>query len=208
MIGRLRGQLVERSLEGTAIVEVGGVGYEVLVPLQSLARLPSPPTEVVLHVHTHVREDAITLFGFASHEDRAAFRTLMTVSSVGPKLALAVLSHLDAAGLAAALARDDRKTLTGIPGVGKKLADRLLLELKDKLGFAQAQGAGLVTSGGSVVAPASPAGVSGPLASVASMLVAMGFRGVEADRAIAAIAPEAGGKSVEALLKEALSAMG
>jgi Holliday junction DNA helicase RuvA len=216
VIGRLRGQIVERSLDGTAVLEVGGVGYEVLVPLQSLARLPGPPAEVVLHVHTHVREDAFTLFGFATHEDRAAFRTLMTVSSIGPKLALGILSHLDARTLAAAIAREDRKTLQGVPGVGKKLVDRLVLELKDKLGFATAgmSGAGVsgagagasITSGGTVIAPVALPLLSGPLGTVATMLVSMGFRSVEADRAVAAIAPTAEGKTVEQLLREALSA--
>ena len=208
MIGRLKGQIVERALDGSAVLDVAGVGYDVLVPLQSLARLPGPPAEVVLHVHTQVREDALSLFGFATLEDRAAFRTLLGVSSIGPKLALSILSHLDARGLAAAIAREDRKTLQGIPGLGKKLVDRLVLELKDKLGFASQAS---ITSGGTIVAPAldtSRAVPSGPLGSVAGMLVSMGFRPVEADRAIAAIAPHAEGKTVEHLLREALGAMG
>lgn len=213
MIGRLKGQIVERGLDGTAVLDVSGVGYEVLVPLQSLARMPGPPSEVVLHVHTHVREDALSLFGFASVEDRAAFRTLMGVSSIGPKLALAILSHLDAKSLAAAIAREDRKTLQGIPGLGKKLVDRLVLELKDKLGFVGAHGyadaEGTVTSGGTVLAPvASSPLTSGPLGQVAGVLVSMGFRSVEADRAVAAIAKDAEGKTVEVLLREALAAMG
>lgn len=208
MIGRLKGQIVERSLDGTAVVDVSGVGYDVLVPLQSLARLPGPPAEVVLHVHTHVREDALSLFGFATLEDRAAFRTLLGVSSIGPKLALGILSHLDARTLAAAIAREDRKTLQAVPGVGKKLVDRLVLELKDKLGFAQHQGSpASITSGGTVIAPLAPApALSGPLGTVATMLVSMGFRSVEADRAVAAIAATADGKTVEQLLREALSA--
>jgi Holliday junction DNA helicase RuvA len=176
--------------------------------------LPGPPAEVVLHVHTHVREDAFTLFGFATHEDRAAFRTLMTVSSIGPKLALGILSHLDARTLAAAIAREDRKTLQGVPGVGKKLVDRLVLELKDKLGFASAgvfsAGTSSITSGGTVIAPIALPALSGPqagpLGTVATMLVSMGFRSIEADRAVAAIAPTADGKTVEQLLREALSA--
>ncbi len=208
MIGRLKGQIVERSFDGSAVLDVNGVGYDVLVPLQSLARLPIPPAEVVLHIHTHVREDALSLFGFATLEDRAAFRTLMTVSSIGPKLALGILSHLDARALAAAIAREDRKTLQGVPGVGKKLVDRLVLELKDKLGFVSASaGTSSITSGGTVIAPtAAPPIASGPLATVATMLVSMGFRSVEADRAVAAIGPTAEGKTVEQLLREALSA--
>lgn len=206
MIGRLKGQILERSLDGSAVLDVNGVGYDVLVPLGSLARLPGPPTEVVLHIHTHVREDALSLFGFATLEDRAAFRTLMTVSSIGPKLALGILSHLDARSLAAAIAREDRKTLQGVPGVGKKLVDRLVLELKDKLAFASATGTTSITSGGTVIAPVAAPIVSGPLGTVATMLVSMGFRSVEADRAVAAIAPTAEGKTVEQLLREALSA--
>jgi Holliday junction DNA helicase RuvA len=207
VIGRLKGQIVERALDGTVVLDVSGVGYEVLVPLQSLARMPGPPAEVVMHVHTHVREDAFSLFGFASTEDRAAFRTLMGVSSIGPKLALGILSHLDARGLAAAIAREDRKTLQGIPGLGKKLVDRLVLELKDKLGFV-ASTAASITSGGTIVAPLASPVASGPLGQVGAMLVSMGFRGVEADRAIAAIAKDADGKTVETLLREALAAMG
>ncbi len=211
MIGRLKGLIVERAIDGTAVLDVSGVGYEVLVPLQSLARLPGPPAEVVLHIHTHVREDALQLFGFASTEDRAAFRTLLGVSSIGPKLALSILSHLDARSLAAAIAREDRKTLQGISGVGKKLVDRLILELKDKLGFVNSTTT-TITSGGTVLSPltagGSTQGLSGPLAQVGSMLVSMGFRGVEADRAIAAIAKDADGKTVELLLREALASMG
>ncbi len=203
MIGRLRGLLVERGIDGTVVLDVNGVGYDVAVPLGSLAKLPGPPAEVTLHIHTHVREDAFSLFGFASLEDRAAFRTLLTVTAVGPKLALSILSHLDAPTLAAALSREDRKTLQSIPGLGKKLVDRLILELKDKLGFVSA--AAHITSGGTILAPGPL--LTGPLAQVATMLVSMGFRSIEADRAIAGIAKNAEGKSVDVLLREALAAM-
>ncbi|WP_053236187.1 Holliday junction branch migration protein RuvA [Sandaracinus amylolyticus] len=205
MIGRLRGQIVDRGVDGTVVLDVAGVGYEVSVPLGALGRLPTPPEAVTLHVHTHVREDAIALFGFATPEDRAAFRTLMTVSSIGPKLALAVLSHLDARGLADAVARQDPSRFKGIPGVGKKIADRLVLELRDKLGFVTAG-----SSSGSVGAPiAMPIPIpSGPLGQVASALVSMGFKPGEAERAVAAITPGADGKSVDVLLREALSSLG
>lgn len=208
MIGRLKGVVVERSIDGTIVVDVHGVGYDVLVPLQTLARMPSPPQEVVLHVHTVVREDAFLLFGFASLEDRAAFRTLLTVSSIGPKLAVGILSHLDAQNLAAAIAREDRKTLQSIPGVGKKLVDRIVLELKDKLGFATTS---TITSNGTVLAPMpgpTPSGLTGPLGQVQAVLVSMGFRPVEAERAAAAIAPTSEGKAVDVLLREALAALG
>jgi Holliday junction DNA helicase RuvA len=202
VIGRLRGVIVERGIEGTVVLDVGGVGYEVTVPLGALGRLPGPPEAVTLHVHTHVREDAIALFGFATAEDRAAFRTLMTVSSVGPRLAIGILSHLDARALAAAVARQDASGFKGIPGVGKKIADRLVLELRDKLGFVASAGAG---QGGQAAAVSASAG---PLGQVASLLVSMGFKPSEAERAIAAIADGSDDKSVDALLRDALAAMG
>lgn len=185
------------------MLEVGGVGYEVSVPLGALGRLPQPPELVTLHVHTHVREDAISLFGFATPEDRAAFRTLMTVSSIGPKLALAILSHLDARALADAVSRQDATRFKGIPGVGKKIAERLILELRDKVGFAT--GASLPGATGPMTLPiAMP---TGPLGQVASVLVSMGFKPTEAERAVATIAGDAEGKAVDVLLREALASM-
>ena len=202
MIGRLTGTIVERGADGSIVLDVSGVGYEVFVPLGLLGRL-ALDAPITLHVHTHVREDALVLYGFASGEDRAAFRTLMGVSSVGPKLALAVLSHLSAKELATAIAREDRAAFQGIPGVGKKIVERLALELKDKLGFVS------VTSGGTVASPviAAPR-IAGPLGTVAGMLVSMGFRPSEAERAVAAIAKSADGKDASALLREALTALG
>ncbi len=202
MIGRLRGLIVERGIDGTVVLDVGGVGYELSVPLGALGRLPAPPEPVTLHVHTHVREDAISLFGFVATEDRAAFRTLMTVSSVGPKLALGILSHLDARALAAAVAQKDGAGFKGIPGVGKKIADRLVLELRDKLGFVSTATVGV---GAAVNAMSVPAG---PLAQVVSVLVSMGWKPSEAERAVLAIEKDSADKSVEVLLREALAAMG
>jgi Holliday junction DNA helicase RuvA len=201
VIGRLTGTIVERAADGSIVLDVSGVGYEVFVPLGALAKLGHDV--VTLHVHTHVREDALVLYGFATAEDRAAFRTLMGVSSVGPKLALAVLSHLSAKELATAIAREDRAAFQGIPGVGKKIVERLALELKDKLGFVA------VSSTGSIAAPViSAPRISGPLGTVAGMLVSMGFRPSEADRAVAAIAKSADGKEASVLLREALAALG
>lgn len=201
MIGRLTGSIVERSADGSVVLDVGGVGYEVWVPLGTLGKLGNDRT--TLHVHTHVREDLLVLYGFATTEDRAAFRALMGVSSVGPKLALSVLSHLDAKQLAAAIAREDRNAFKGISGVGKKIVDRLVLELKDKLGFVSPSSVGSVASPIAVVKPA-----TGPLGQVSSMLVSLGFRPSEAERAIAAIAERADGKDTSALLREALAALG
>ncbi len=203
MIGRLHGVIVERGLDGSAVLDVSGVGYELFVPLGSLGKLPAAPAPVTLFVHTHVREDAITLFGFATLEDRAAFRALLGVSSIGPKVALAVLSQLDASQLAQAIARQDKHALGGISGVGKKLVERLLLELKDKLGFVSAGAPTSMTAGG----PVPSALPTGPLASAVSALVSMGFRPAEADRAVAAVAKDAEGKSVEQILRDALAAV-
>ena len=192
---------MERGLDGSAVLDVGGVGYEVFVPLGTLGKLAVAPETITVHIHTHVREDAIVLYGFASVEDRAAFRTLLGVSSVGPKLALSILSQLDARALAAAAASEARTRFKGISGGGKKIVDRLVLELKDKLGFVSAGAA----------APASPAGrapsSNAPLAQVASALVSMGWKPSEADRAVAAIGADAEGKSVDALLREALATL-
>ena len=204
MIGRLRGTVVERAIDGSIVLDVGGVGYEVFVPLGSLGRLPAPPEAITLHVHTHVREDQLSLYGFPTADDRAAFRVLMGVSSVGPKLALAVLSHLDARALASAIAREDRNAFSGIPGVGKKIVERLVLELKDKLGFV-----GMGSSAGAIPSASPlPSLPAGPLQTVASMLVGLGFKPFEAERAVALIAPSAEGKSVDVLVREALAAMG
>lgn len=203
MIGRLRGTVVDRQPDGSCILDVGGVGYEVFVPLGALGRLPAPPEAVTLHVHTHVREEAFVLYGFGRLEDRTAFRTLLGVSSVGPKLALAILSALDARQLAAAIAAQDAARFKGIPGVGKKIVERLLLELKDKLGFVTVASLPIVP-----VASAPSADASAPLSIVASLLVGMGFKPHEADRAVAKIAPDAEGASVEDLMKKALAHLG
>ncbi len=187
-------------MDGSCILDVSGVGYEVFVPLGTLGRQPQPPEAVTLHVHTHVREDALVLYGFATPQDRTAFRTLRSVSNVGPKLAIAILGAMDARALAAAIASQDPKRFKGIPGIGKRTVERLLLELRDKLGFVTAGAAPPMP-----VATASAAPVDGSLAQVAGVLVSMGFKPVEADRAVAAIAEGSEGKTMEALLKDALS---
>lgn len=206
MIGRLRGVVADRLLDGSCILEVGGVGYEVFVPLGTLGRLPRAPEPVTLHVHTHVREDALTLYGFARDEDRTAFRVLLGISNIGPKLALAILGAMDARQLAAAIANQDKAKFKGIPGVGKRTVDRLLLELKDKLGF--------VTLAASAATPR-PQGAPSPslvdmpvLGQVAALLVNMGFKPAEADRAVATIADEVEGQPLETIMKRALAQLG
>jgi holliday junction DNA helicase RuvA len=202
VIGRLEGAIVERNLDGTVVLDVGGVGYELAVPMGSLGKLGAAGERTVLHVHTHVREDQIALFGFATADDRAVFRILLGVSSVGPKLAMSILSHLSARELARAIARKDAGAFKGISGVGKKIADRLVLELADKLALFDSP-----SSAGSIGSPLAPK-PSGTLAQVASVLVGMGFKPSEADRAVAALGPAIEGKTVDGLLREALATMG
>lgn len=132
MIAHLRGSLLEKH-PNLVVVDVGGVGYEVMIPVSAFSSLPEAGSEVRLHIHTHVREDALVLFGFVSPADKALFEKLITVSGVGPKLAITTLGGLTAPDLAAAIKSGALETLTRIPGVGKKTAERLVLELRDKL---------------------------------------------------------------------------
>ena len=132
MIARLAGTLVEKH-PSRLIVDVGGVGYDVLVPLSTFYGLGDPGTGVALRIHTHVREDVIALYGFASPLEQDLFERLISISGIGPKLALAVLSGIDPAELVRAIRSQDVARLTRIPGVGKKTAERIGLELKDRL---------------------------------------------------------------------------
>ena len=134
MIGRLAGRVIAQEADGSTIIDVGGVGYELATPLGTLGRVrPDEAGRVSLWVHTHVREDTLALYGFADENERAAFRILIGVSNVGPKIAIAVLSALPAAELARAIAKRDLSALTAVSGIGKKIAERLLLELRDKI---------------------------------------------------------------------------
>ena len=132
MIAHLRGTLLEKH-PNQLIVEVGGVGYDVMIPVSAYSSLPETGSEVRLHIHTHVREDALVLFGFVSTADKMLFEKLITVSGIGPKLAITALGGLTAPDLAAAIKGGTLEQLTKIPGVGKKTAERMILELRDKL---------------------------------------------------------------------------
>jgi Holliday junction DNA helicase RuvA len=133
VIGSLRGTLLDRWRTGEVLVEAGGVGYRVHVPTTALGTMGDLGDPVFLHVHTHVREDAIVLYGFPSREERACFEALLSAHGVGPALGLAILAAHSPTSLARALATDDVEALTLVPGVGKKTAARLLIELKAKL---------------------------------------------------------------------------
>ncbi len=132
MIAQLRGTLVEKH-PNQVIVDIGGVGYDVTIPVSTFSALPDAGAIVTLRIHTHVREDALSLFGFATKEEKTLFEKLTAVSGIGPKLAITVLSGLAAPDLTAAIRGGHVEKLVRIPGVGKKTAERMILELRDKL---------------------------------------------------------------------------
>lgn len=180
MIGRLTGRIVEDSDGSTLVVDVLGVGYEVSVPLGTRGRLGADSAaSVTLYIHTHVREDTFALYGFASTDERDTFRTLIGISNVGPKLAMSVLGAVSVHELATLVGRGEVTKLVAIPGVGKKTAERLVLELKGKLATIAALPAGADQ-------PAQPT-PGGAADMVVSALTRMGFRPAEAERAVATL---------------------
>jgi Holliday junction DNA helicase RuvA len=192
--------MIEHAADGSCVVDVAGVGYEVFVPVRNLGQLPEGEP-VTLHVHTHVREDALMLYGFVLPEDRAAFRLLMGVSGVGPKLALTVMSDLSAAELRHVIARGERQRLEAISGVGKKTAARLLLEMKDKL---PARGSDAV----SLPARTQPPVLGDTASQVADALTHLGFTRAQAEAAVAKLEPQSLTLPLEQLLRRALSTLG
>jgi Holliday junction DNA helicase RuvA len=194
MIAHLRGTLLGKQ-PGQAIVECAGVGYDVAISVPTFTALPAEGAEVRLHIHTQVSEDAIALFGFLEREEKRLFERLITVSGVGPKLAIKMLSGLSPERTVAALRAQDHASLTRIPGVGKKLAERLVVELKDKLDdlIAAAPTAGPV--------PAGPAAED-----VLSALVNLGYQRPAALKAIeTAVEKDAGaGEDFDLLFRAAL----
>ena len=177
MIGRLTGRLLEKH-PPQVLLDAHGVGYEVSVPMSTFYNLPALGETVMLHTHLVVREDAHLLFGFGSDDERRVFRQLLRISGVGPKLALAVLSGLSIADLAQAVVLQETGRLTKIPGVGKKTAERLLLELRDKL---ETQSVGTAT-------PSPSAGTAGD---IVNALLSLGYNDREVDWAVKQLAPDA-----------------
>lgn len=131
MIAHLRGKLIEKQ-PNLAVIDVGGVGYELAVSVSTYSQLGNAGEEVALHTHTHVREDALALFGFATRHEKGVFEKLITVSGIGPRLAVTILSGLPTEDLATAIRKGDVGTLTRIPGVGRKTGERMVLELREK----------------------------------------------------------------------------
>ena len=195
MIASLRGRVLEKQPH-RVLVDVNGVGYEVFIPLSTFYDVGDEGADVSLRIHTHVREDALQLFGFITALERQVFERLITVSGIGPKLAIAVLSGLETRDLVAAVQRADIARLTTIPGVGKKTAERIVLELKDRL-------AAITASAPSEAKP--PASEADRVRDdLLSALQNLGYHRPDAERAADAVLHDAPDRSLESALKDAL----
>ncbi len=195
MIGLLRGRLLEKR-PNQVILDVSGVGYLVAVPLSTFAALGELHAEVTLLIHTHVREDTLSLYGFLSAREKHVFELLLGASGVGPSLSLKILSGMNVEELVPAIRGGDIARLTKIPGVGRKTAERMVLELKDRLDAVAAET--------DKPAPASPAGVE---ADVKSALINLGYDDRTAESAVAEAKRDAGTASFEKLLRHTLAAL-
>jgi Holliday junction DNA helicase RuvA len=195
MIGQLRGRLTDKR-PNQVLVDVGGVGYIVQVPLSTFAALGELHTEVTLLIHTHVREDALSLYGFLSSREKHFFEMLLSASGVGPSLALKILSGMSVEELVPAIRGRDLGRLTKIPGVGRKTAERIVVELKDKLDA--------VTVEVERPAASSPAGVE---ADVVSALVNLGYEARAAESAVTDARRENGAGNFEKLLRASLQSL-
>ena len=200
MIASLRGTLISTT-PLHAVIEVGGVGYEVNVPVTTAEKLPAAGQTAFVHTTVVYREDSQAIYGFASAAERDFFRLLIEkVSGVGPKVALSLMSHLSLPSLQSAIAGSDAELLSKCPGIGRKTAERIILDLKDKMGVVSQ----IVPAGTS--AAFAPANEASPLADAVAALVALGYRPPEADKAVrkaqGALGPSA---TTEALIKKALS---
>ena len=192
MIAHLRGKLLAKH-PNQAIVETAGVGYDVTITVPTFSDLPALGGEVALHIHTHVREDQIALYGFLSPSEKLLFEKLITVSGIGPKLAITILSGMAADEMVAAIRGNDIARLTRIPGIGKKTAERMVLELRDKL-----------PAPGPASAPAIPV-ISPTEEDVLSALVNLGYQRPAAEKALAAVAKEGNAKSFDQMFRAVLS---
>ncbi|MDC0661986.1 Holliday junction branch migration protein RuvA [Marinobacter sp. SS21] len=202
MIGRIRGVLVDKS-PAQALVECSGLGYEVDIPYTTFFHLPETGGEVTLHTHFSVREDAQSLYGFAARVDRDLFRLLIKVNGVGPKLALAILSGLDADQFIRCVEAKDANALVKLPGVGKKTAERLLIEMTDRIGqlegqFGVSEPQLSDTKARAVVQPSATDEAE-------SALIALGYKPQEAAKVVSKVAQD--GMTREALIRSALKSM-
>jgi Holliday junction DNA helicase RuvA len=193
MIAHLRGRLLTKH-PNQVVVETGGVGYEVNISVPTFSELPASGSEVALFIHTHVREDLIALYGFLHPAEKQLFEKLMTVSGIGAKLAITILSGMAADEMAGAIRGNDVARLTRIPGIGRKTAERMVLELRDKLPPA------VGTS-----APAIP--VSATEEDVLSALVNLGYQRAAAEKTLAAVVKNGKSNSFDAMFREALAGL-
>jgi len=195
MIALLRGTLIEKH-PNQAIVEAGGVGYDVSIPVSTFTRLPDPGTEIRLRIHTHVREDALALFGFLTRDEKLLFERLISISGIGPKLAITVLSGLAVADLIAAIRGGEVERLVRIPGVGKKTAERIILELREKLPAAASEATAATGPGGRT-------GLTALDQDVLSALINLGCAAAAAETAVRKAKAE-GAAEFERLFRRAL----
>ncbi|MFA0086336.1 Holliday junction DNA helicase RuvA [Vibrio sp. 10N.286.49.C2] len=202
MIGRLRGILVEKQ-PPELLIEVGGVGYEVQMPMSCFYELPEVGQEAIIYTHFVVREDAQLLYGFNSVSERALFREVIKANGVGPKLGLGILSGMSASQFVSCVEREDISTLVKLPGVGKKTAERLVVEMKDRL---KGWGAGDLFTPATDAAPIDGMSSSNNAEDEAvSALLALGYKSAQASKVVSQVAKP--GMSSEALIREALRTM-
>lgn len=199
MIGKLTG-IVSQKTPPQLLIDVQGVGYEVDAPMSTFYALPEVGEKVSLLIHTHVREDALQLYGFATDAERSLFRSLIKVSGIGAKLALTILSGIDAVAFVQCVQAADTTALTRLPGVGKKTAERLVVEMKDKIKAAAPVG------DSTSLAEVGVATVSNPIEEAVTALISLGYKAPEASRMVRAVAkPDAVG-GTEELIRLALKA--
>lgn len=203
MIGRLTGKLLSKQ-PPDLMLDVNGVGYEVQAPMGTFYHLPVLGESVSLYTHMVVREDAQLLYGFISSSDRQLFRTLIKVNGVGPKLALTILSGIEVDQFVACVQQGDSASLIKLPGVGRKTADRLLVEMRDSLADWAPQGLAAGAAGATLAA--APAGSRPLIDDAESALIALGYKPAEASRAVSAVYNETL-ESSEELIRQALKAM-
>lgn len=205
MIGSLRGTLVERSTSGEVLVEVGGVGYRALVAPAALVELGEPGGDVFLHTHLHVREDALTLYGFATRDERATFEALIGAHGVGPALALAILSVHRPDGLRRALVDDDLDALCLVPGVGRRTAARLLMELKSRMDVPGDVDVAVLAGAVVTASPSAPSAPPAARSEVREALAALGYGPEEVREAVRHLPAEG---DAPTLLRQALAQLG
>jgi Holliday junction DNA helicase RuvA len=206
MIGRIRGILIEKQAP-EVLIEAAGVAYEIQLSMTSYYQLPDAGQETILYIHFVVREDAQLLFGFVDKEERALFRELIKANGVGPKLALTILSGMSAAQFMQCINHDDLTSLVKLPGVGRKTAERLVVEMRDRLKkMILSQDSNTVAKGGAMPRAHSFVISSGPKDEALSALMALGYKAPQATKVVNAVYVE--GISSEDLIREALRSMG